>query len=311
MAGIIPRARSAPSRPCCFPPRSRPLTLPGLRSPRKCPHRSVRWLAVALAAACSDPGPSPAVLEQLAAGAAPSTWEDLDPAHPGTRLRDPRTGVVFRRIPHGEFTMGGDSTPEERPPHPVRLTRDYLLAETEVTIGQWRRYVLEHGGPLDVPAPDVEPTRPMTHVSLADAQQFCARYGYRLPTEAEWERACRGGLPPDQGPWLRDATLAEHAWYHRNSGQHTNAVATRRPNAYGLHDMLGNVWEYCSDWYGPGYGQDPGLRIDPTGPAQGASRVLRGGSWFSLPGPLPSTRIPEEPGKRNGFFGFRPLRTLD
>ena len=268
---------------------------------------------------CGETAPArrpidPAAKELLAAKADPKTWEDLDAAHAGTRLRDPRNGLVFRRVPRGEFPMGGNETDLERPLHTVTLTRDYLLAETEVTIAQWRRYVDEHGGPPAVPVPQKTALHPMTHLLFAEAAEFCACYGYRLPTEAEWERACRGGLPEDQGPWRSQRTLEEHAWFHLNSKDGTHPVATRTANAFGLFDMLGNVWEYCSDQFVPGYGADTKQRTDPTGPEQGLGHALRGGSWFSLPGPTPSIRVVEEQDpltRRNSFTGFRPARSLD
>lgn len=254
------------------------------------------------------------MLAALAAQADPATWQDLDPAGSGVRLRDPRTGIVFRRVPAGEFVMGGTEVEEEQPPHRVRISRDYLLAETEVTVGQWRRYVEVHGGaPAGaLPAAAAGDDLPMSMVSWHDAQAFCARYGYRLPTEAEWERACRGGLPPDQGPWLSADTFQAHAWFHVNAADGPRPVATRTPNPYGLHDMLGNLWEWCEDRYDFHYYRTlPEPAVDPPGPADVADvRVVRGGSWFSLPGPMPATRLADQPGARNGFTGFRPVRDV-
>jgi formylglycine-generating enzyme required for sulfatase activity len=242
----------------------------------------------------------------------PKSWEDLDPTHPGTRRRDPRTGIVFRRVPKGVFTMGSTLTPAEQPPHEVELTRDYLLAETEVTVAQWQRWLDEHGGAAAAPPSKWSPQHPRTHVLFAEAIAFCTTYGYRLPTEAEWERACLGGLALDQGPWQAQRTLQEHAWFHLNSKDGPRPVGTRAANPFGLHDLLGSVWEYCGDWFA-GYGA--GARaVDPAGPAQGQGHVLRGGSWFSMPGPTPSLRSPEEQDpamQRNAFTGFRPARSLE
>lgn len=250
--------------------------------------------------------------QALAQHAAPSTWKDLDPAHPGTRLEDPRTGIVFRRIPKGTFTMGSMTSAFEVPPHEVELTRDYLLAETEVTAAQWQRFVEQHGGPL-LELPKRSDAEPRTHLRFDEAVAFCTTYGYRLPTEAEWERAARGGLTDQDGPWRSQRTLADHSWFHTNSKSMVHPVATKLANPYGLYDMLGNVWEYCSDWFAPNYG-DGARAVDPSGPASGPGRAMRGGSWFSVPGPPPSLRSAEEPDltmRRNSFTGFRPARSLD
>jgi formylglycine-generating enzyme required for sulfatase activity len=266
---------------------------------------------------------SPEAKAQLAAKADPKAWEDLDAAHPGTRLRDPRTDIVFRRVPKGTFTMGNDdarSEPLEKPAHTVTLTRDYLLAETEVTVAQWQRWLGEHGGTAAAPPSRLSAQYPITHLLYAEAEAFCATYGYRLPTEAEWEHACTAGVPEGQGPWRTDATLLEYAWFQSNSGVSPHPVATRKANPLGLCDMLGNVWEYCADWCGPYPGREP--QTDPTGPPVPVvlppflhgGRALRGGSWFSLPGPKPTQRADEEGDasmRRNGYTGFRPARSIE
>jgi formylglycine-generating enzyme required for sulfatase activity len=278
------------------------------------------WTTLLLLAACGSSTEAPArrpmsaaAKAQLTRDALPKMWQDLDPAHPLTRLKDPRTGIVFCRVPKGTFTMGSMSSDLEMPPHEVELTRDYLLAETEVTVAQWQLFVQEHGGNSTAPISKRSPQHPMTHLLFDEAADFCATYGYRLPTEAEWERAARGGLTEEQGPWRTQRTLSDHAWFHINSKDGPQPVATRQKNLFGLHDMLGNVWEYCSDWFVQGYGD--GARItDPSGPAQGLGHTMRGGSWFTIPGPLPSLRAAEELNvtmRRGSFYGFRPARSLD
>jgi formylglycine-generating enzyme required for sulfatase activity len=124
---------------------------------------------------------------------------------------------------------------------------------------------------------------PVDSVSWDGAKTFCARVGMRLPTEAEWEWAARGGISAE-----RYGLLDQIAWYRGNSGGRTHEVSRKQPNAYGLYDMLGNVWEWVSDWYAP-YRQvrpccdDPSeATIDPKGPAAGRYHVLRGGSWNDL-----------------------------
>ena len=222
--------------------------------------------ALALTSCGHDTSLSPAAQQALADHAAPASWEDLDPAHPGNRLRDPRTGVTFVRLP-GEPAL--------------------LVATTELTGGQWRRFVRDFAGDATVPAPEGDDL-PMT-ASWRDAVNYCERFGYRLPTEKEWERACRAGLDDAAGPW-RDATeLQQHAWFNLNAGDDRHPVGKLTANPFGLYDMLGNVWEWCQD-------------------EAAADRVLRGGSWFTMPGPRPSLRTQALPDERNAFYGWRPVR---
>lgn len=254
--------------------------------------------------------PDAAALQRLAAFADPSHWTDADPAQPGQRRTDPRTGITFVRIPAGEFTMGDEQQVESRPMHTVRLSRDYLLARTEVTIGQWRIYVAEFGGDPAVPIPPWTDDHPMP-MSCLDAERFCATFGYRLPTEAEWERACVGGVERSAEPWQTEAGMREHAWFHRNADQQAHAVATRAPNGYGLYDMLGNLWEWCGENWRPfPYQGRTGITADPRGPNGGTDRVIRGGSWFSVPPANPRTRKAGGAAERNRFFGCRPARDL-
>jgi len=265
-------------------------------------------------AACGggdEPQVTAEIQARLAAHAEPRTWEDLDPAAPGTRLRDPRSGVIFLRVPAGEFVMGGTESDEEKPPHTVTISRSFLLAETELTVAQWRRYVEAFAGDPKVPVPAGDAALPMP-VSWDDAQRCCERFGYRLPSEAEWERACRGGLEPGQGPWLEPRTMDAHAWFNLNAGNGSKPVRTRTPNAYGLFDMLGNLSEWCADWFFyTGYQGLPSPCVDPRGPQQGVLRVLRGGSWFTVPGPKPWNRGAAPPGERTAFYGCRPARNLE
>src|SRR5262249_23581337 len=149
------------------------------------------------------------------------------------------------------------------PPHRVRITQPFLLAETEITVAQWRAYLRETGEP---PTKEVAGA-PGDHPACAshrDASRFCELYGYRLPTEAEWEWACRGGQSDADGPWRSAAELQQYAWFHESAGDHARPVATKKPNGYGLRDTLGNLWEWCADWFAPGYGGDlPDPIVDP------------------------------------------------
>lgn len=203
------------------------------------------------------------------------------------------TGMKFVRIPPGEYLRGSPTDENAREAdehqHKVRLTRPFYLGVTEVTQKQWHAVMGHH--PAGVRGDDL----PANRISWHDAVTFCLRLSaqdgrkYRLPTEAEWEYACRAGTT---GPHA--GNVDDLAWYHANSDQQTRPVATRQPNAWGLYDMHGNVWEWCSDIYGP---YPRGMTIDPASVLPGdyqpppaiecelpmhataPVRVLRGGSW--------------------------------
>lgn len=155
----------------------------------------------------------------------------------------------------------------------------------------------------------VGPDYPMYYVSWEEAQAFCQELSrktgktYTLPTEAQWEYAARGGKKSEgtkySGSWSIDAV----AWYDGNSGSSTHPVGTKRPNALGLYDMSGNVWEWCQDWYGDYRTYDT---QNPTGASSGSSRVLRGGGWFGIAGHCRvSYRYYRNPSDRGNNYGFR------
>jgi formylglycine-generating enzyme required for sulfatase activity len=153
----------------------------------------------------------------------------------------------------------------------------------------------------------------MYYVSWEEAVDFCERLSqkengkYRLPTEAEWEYACRAGTDTRfyYGNDLSYSQLGEYAWYGNNSGSETHPVGQKKPNAFGLYDMHGNVWEWCQDWYGENY-YSQRSEVDPKGPDTGTARVLRGGSWFNLPRICRSaSRLRLTPGYRFISGGFR------
>jgi formylglycine-generating enzyme required for sulfatase activity len=152
---------------------------------------------------------------------------------------------------------------------------------------------------------------PVENVSWNDAQEFIrklnqadSKYQYRLPTEAEWEYACRAGTTGDYA-----GNLDAMAWYSSNAGSSTHPVGQKQANKWGLYDMHGNVWEWCQDWYDSDYyRQSPGA--DPTGPTAGSYRVFRGGEWSSNADNCRAAyRYDNSPGYRIYFRGFRLLRT--
>ncbi len=193
---------------------------------------------------------------------------------------------------------------DEKPRHLVRLTEGYYLAETEVTQELWQAVM------GDNPSEFTGEKRPVTNVSWDDVQVFLAALNNqvpeleaRLPTEAQWEYAVRAGTDSP-----RYGLLNEVAWYRDNSDDATHSVSRKAPNAWGLYDMLGNVGEWCQ-----GYSEDyearaiPGTAIeDPTGPAEGGERVIRGGSWLSVArGARAAYRSRAKPGDDFSDVGFR------
>jgi formylglycine-generating enzyme required for sulfatase activity len=199
---------------------------------------------------------------------------------------NPTDGLTYVWIPPGTFRMGclGAVSPgseeclgNELPRHSVTLTKGFWLGQTLVTHAAYKKV-------MDAGRSNVQDDQfPVDAISWAAAKAFCERVGMRLPTEAEWEWAARGGVAAE-----RYGLLDQIAWYRGNSGGETHPVAQKQPNPYGLYDMLCNVWEWVADWYAP-YRQvqpccdDPAEpAIDAKGPATGQYRVLRGGSWHDF-----------------------------
>lgn len=206
-------------------------------------------------------------------------------------------------VPPGSFCVEGIGTT-----HVVKVTRGFWMARTETTRGQWRAVMTLAETGTDSkktgPVPTGDDSSPMAKVSWMDCTNFIARANARigglalaLPTEAEWELAARG--PTGDG-------TAESAWHAGNSGKKTHPVRGLAPNGFGLFDMGGNVAEWCSDWNAePRFGKSAMVR-DPTGPAIGASRVFRGGSYLSSPGQYgASARSSAFPDTRAPYLGFR------
>ncbi len=217
-------------------------------------------------------------------------------------------GMGMALVPAGEFVMGtpfeDNARMADELPHKVKITRAFRIGTTEVTQGQWRQIM--DSTPSRFPGDD----RPVEMVSWKDATEFCRRLSekegkrYRLPTEAEWEYACRAGGRRERGEDLDSA-----AWYAANSGAETHAAGAKRANRWGLHDMLGNVAEWCGDSYGP-YA-DAAVVQDPTGAVEGMHRVVRGGSWMHfVPACRPAARTDVPEAYQLPHVGFRVVEEL-
>ncbi|MDB4621711.1 SUMF1/EgtB/PvdO family nonheme iron enzyme, partial [Rubripirellula sp.] len=211
-------------------------------------------------------------------------------------------GMKLKLLPSGVFTMGDESAE-----HEVRLTKPFMLGLHAVTQSQYERVMGKN------PSRFKGANNPVEKVSWKDALKFCQKLSalpaekaagrvYRLPTEAEWEYACRGGTTTKFSFGDDDSELGDYAWFDGNSGKTSHPVGSKKPNAWGLYDMHGNVWEWCQDWYG----DYPGRAVsDPTGPTSGSGRVFRGGSWCSTAGICRSAnRYGDFPSLRY-YIGFR------
>ena len=253
------------------------------------------------------------------------------------RVKDKSSGIEMLLVPPGKFVMGmspgGSSLDSELPAHEVTLTKPFYLGRTEVTQPQWVK--VAGNNPSSFHNPDrhrnsmIEKLMnegltkseaeakaandsieidsfPVERVSWNDCQQFCAKTKLRLPTEAEWEYACRAGVrKPTYG------ALDDIAWLDTNSSGTTHIVGKKLPNALGFYDMLGNVCEWCSDIFDSGFYKscEDGV-VDPKGASEASERVLRGGCWaFHFTGCRSSTRINFDPDGRYDIVGFRVART--
>jgi formylglycine-generating enzyme required for sulfatase activity len=199
-------------------------------------------------------------------------------------------GMNLVLIPRGTFMMGSPESENKRDKnesqHEVTISRDYYLGVTEVTQAQYEKVMGTN--PSSPYRPKDSSMYPVEQVSWFDAVDFCKRLSelpeekkagrvYRLPTEAEWEYACRAGSKTAFSFGDDPELLGEYAWFKKNSNE-PHPVREKKPNAWGLYDMLGNVWELCSDWSGD-YPKGP--TIDPMGASEGRYRALRGGAFYT------------------------------
>ena len=262
-------------------------------------------------------------------------------------------GMEFAYIPAGEFLMGSPMSDEqtqddETPQHRIRITKPLRVGVYEVTIGQFGAFVtatayqtdaegygqggwgLNEMGEIIGPSPRYSwrsagfthsDDHPVMNVSWNDAVKFCKWLSekeaaiYRLPTEAEWEYACRAGSTTRYHFGDADAALRDFAWYHENVSEMRDERfvpkgGQKRANAWGLHDLHGNMSEWCSDWYAETYfGESP--VADPQGPPKGEYRVKRGGGWYSMSRDCRSaSRSWIEQANRSFNIGFRVVRTI-
>jgi formylglycine-generating enzyme required for sulfatase activity len=226
-----------------------------------------------------------------------------------TPVQSNSLGMKFKPLLGGTFTMGQEEHAVE-----VTLTNAFELGVYEVTQKQYEAVMGTN------PSQFKGPQNPVERVSWDDAVEFCrklsalpaekkAGYVYRLPTEAEWECACRAGTTTAYSFGDSDSELGDYAWYNENSVNTTHPVGGKKPNPWGLYDMHGNVFEWCQDWYGD---YPSGAVTDPTGAASGSRRVLRGGSFnFHSSNVRSAYRFLSLPVSRSFPYGFRPARTYN
>ena len=217
-------------------------------------------------------------------------------------------GIEFISVPSGEFLMGSSTGgSDEQPVHRVTISGPFQMSRFQVTQGQWKSLMGFNPSYFNT-----DDNLPVESVSWHDAEQFVARanaefddrYTYRLPTEAEWEYACRAGTEGDFA-----GILSEMGWYGVNSAGRPHPVGQKNSNDWGLYDMHGNLWEWTQDWYGSNYYlKSP--PTDPQGPPSGTYRVIRGGAWIIGGNCCRSShRDGRWPGNRSYYVGLRLVRT--
>ncbi|MEN6422232.1 MAG: formylglycine-generating enzyme family protein [Smithella sp.] len=223
----------------------------------------------------------------------------------GDAFKDPTTGMEMIFVKGGCFQMGdtvGGGEADEKPVHQVCLSNFYM-GKYEVTQGQWQQIMGNNPSHFSSCGDNC----PVEKVSWNDVQDFIRRLNsqtgknYRLPTEAEWEYAARSGGKSEQ--YSGGADVDSVAWYDGNSGRKTHPVGQKKPNGLGLHDMSGNVWEWCQDWYSDKY-YSQSNRDNPSGPSSGSNRVLRGGSWFNGDARARGDSLRDRSGRRLQPHGF-------
>ena len=201
-------------------------------------------------------------------------------------------GMKLVLIPKGHFMMGspggGECPDDDETLHEVTISKDFYLGVHEVTQAQYEKVMGTN--PSYFQGDEIKGSssnHPVERVWWEDAVEFCKKLSdlpeekaagrvYRLPTEAQWEYACRAGSKTAYSFGESSKSLGDFAWFYENSNDQTHPVGQKKANAWGLYDMHGNVWEWCRDWYGD---YPKGAVSDPSGPREGSDRVYRGGSW--------------------------------
>ena len=237
-------------------------------------------------------------------------------------------GMKLVLIPKGTFIMGSlvseEGHEKNEGQHEVTIGKDYYLGVTEVTQGQYEKTMGTNPSYFQKQVPSYFQKQvirksdssmyPVEMVSWEDAVEFCKKLSdlpeekkagrvYRLPTEAEWEYACRSGSKSAYSFGDSSKSLGDYAWFYGNSDERTHPVGEKKANAWGLYDMHGNVWEWCSDWYDE---YPKGAVSDPTGPKEGSYRVIRGGGWgYEAADCRSALRVRLTPVDRNRYLGFR------
>jgi formylglycine-generating enzyme required for sulfatase activity len=251
--------------------------------------------------------PSPSPSPSSSASSSASCSAQSPKRATGTHTLNLSGGVRLEmvEIPAGNFCMGSDGgSGDEKPVHLVTIRQSFYMGKYEVTQAQWQAVMGNNPSGFK----DCGGNCPVEQVSWDDAQNFINKlnasndgFRYRLPTEAEWEYACRAGTTGDYA-----GNLSEMAWYSENSGNKTHAVGGKQPNAWGLGDMHGNVWEWCQDWYHETYYGAPSDGSAWVSGGEQKYRVLRGGSWNHVATFLRSAnRSRDSPDSRYFGNGFR------
>lgn len=214
-------------------------------------------------------------------------------------------------IKGGVFEMGNEQSSRCKPVHSVTIN-SFSIGKYEVTVGQYKAFCTATGRTMPkAPEWGWNDNHPIVNVTFQDAISYCKwlskKYGgnWRLPTEAEWEFAARGGINSKGYNFAGGIDLEKLGWYEDNSGGQAQVVGKKIPNELGLYDMSGNVWEWCNDWYDTNY-----YKISPSnnpqGPASGTYKVLRGGSWFSVnPECTVTMRVYHSLNDASQYRGFR------
>ena len=258
--------------------------------------------------AAPAPGGQPQLGPQVAVGSYPPASTSA-PTRPLEAWRN-SLGMEFVLLPAGEFLMGSDNgDPDEKPAHKVLLSRPFYLGKYEITQAQWMEIMGNNPSHFKG-----DLNRPVERVSWTMVQEFIQRLNakeghdlYRLPTEAEWEYAARAGSTGKYSFGDDDTQLPQYAWYSPHDKNTTHPVGQLKPNAWGLYDMHGNVWEWVQDWRGP---YPTGAVTDPPGPATGNARGYRGGGWgYGAARCRAAKRSYDGPGYIFGTHGFRLART--